>query len=61
MPIEPPVPDLTLKTILDPLLTLLAEIKERVHGHSHPAAPRILRAIENLMGEIKSLDKRSAS
>lgn len=60
MPIEPPLPDFVAK-LLAPLRYMLDEIKERARGYDHPAASRIVKAIEDFEKALQNVDKGSAS
>jgi hypothetical protein len=60
MPIEPPLPDFVAK-LLAPLLFMLNEIKGRARTQNHPAAPKIVQAIEDFEKALQNVEKHSAS
>jgi hypothetical protein len=57
MPIEPPVPYRVLQALLNPLRTMLLEVKERVRDHDHPSTPKIIKAIDDLVGAIETVER----
>lgn len=60
MPIEPPLPDFIAK-LLALLRYALDKIKVRARAHKHPAAPKIVRAIEDFEKALQNVDKSAAS